>query len=92
MSPLWTTEDNSADDKPKYLNSTDKSNTHGVDDVESATNPEIAHTGWNLKTTGSGGRSGRVHYECLVAGGITDGDQDADEVQPSSSSSSSAGE
>ena len=27
----------------------------------------IAHAGWNLKTTGSGGRAGRDSYECLVA-------------------------
>ena len=27
----------------------------------------VAHVGWNLKTTGSGGRASRVHYECLVA-------------------------
>ena len=27
----------------------------------------IAHVGWNLKTTGSGGRANRVQYECLVA-------------------------
>ena len=27
----------------------------------------VAHVGWNLKTTGSGGRSGRGAYECLVA-------------------------
>ncbi len=26
-----------------------------------------AHAGWNLKTTGSGGRSGRVQYETIVA-------------------------
>ena len=26
-----------------------------------------AHAGWNLKTTGSGGRANRVQYECLVA-------------------------
>tara|TARA_X000001036_G_C20472458_1_gene722191 strand:- start:217 stop:498 length:282 start_codon:yes stop_codon:yes gene_type:complete len=26
-----------------------------------------AHAGWNLKVTGSGGRSGRVQYETLVA-------------------------
>ena len=25
------------------------------------------HAGWNLKFTGSGGRSGRVYYETLVA-------------------------
>ena len=27
----------------------------------------VAHVGWNLKTTGSGGRANRVQYECLVA-------------------------
>ena len=28
---------------------------------------KVAHAGWNLKTTGSGGRANRVSYECLVA-------------------------
>ena len=28
---------------------------------------KIAHAGWNLKTTGSGGRANRIQYECLVA-------------------------
>lgn len=28
---------------------------------------KIAHAGWNLKTTGSGGRANRDQYECLVA-------------------------
>ena len=28
---------------------------------------KIAHAGWNLKTTGSGGRASRVQFECLVA-------------------------
>ena len=27
----------------------------------------VAHVGWNLKTTGSGGRAGRIQHECLVA-------------------------
>jgi hypothetical protein len=27
---------------------------------------KIAHTGWVLKTTGSGGRAGRVQYDTLV--------------------------
>ena len=27
----------------------------------------VAHVGWNLKPTGSGGRASRVQYECLVA-------------------------
>ena len=28
---------------------------------------EVAHVGWNLKTTGSGGRASRIQFECLVA-------------------------
>tara|TARA_B100001778_G_C18462835_1_gene572025 strand:+ start:94 stop:384 length:291 start_codon:yes stop_codon:yes gene_type:complete len=28
---------------------------------------KIAHAGWNLKTTGSGGRANRIQFECLVA-------------------------
>ena len=35
-------------------------------DSETAAN-KVAHAGWNLKTTGSGGRAGRVSHECLVA-------------------------
>ena len=42
-----------------------------VDSNEVAANPGIAHTGWAIRTVGSGGRAGRVHYEVLVAGGIT---------------------
>lgn len=30
-----------------------------------------AHTGWHIRTEGTGGRAGRVHFECLVAGGIS---------------------
>ena len=37
--------------------------------------------GWNLRKEGTGGRAGRVHYECLVAmGSITNGD-DSDDAQ-----------
>ena len=28
---------------------------------------KVAHAGWNLKTTGSGGRASRIQFECLVA-------------------------
>ena len=35
-------------------------------DSEVAAN-KVAHAGWNLKTTGSGGRASRVTHECLVA-------------------------
>ena len=31
----------------------------------------VAHTGWQKVTVGTGGRAGRVHYETLVAGSIT---------------------
>ena len=37
----------------------------------------IAHTGWVVRTEGTGGRAGRTQYEVLVAGGIsTDGSDD----------------
>jgi|694.fasta_scaffold17844_8 hypothetical protein len=49
----------------------------GVDDNEVAANPGISHTGWVLRTAGSGGRAGRVMTEVLVAGGIgTDASDD----------------
>ena len=34
---------------------------------DSETTVAMAHAGWNLKTTGSGGRAARISYECLVA-------------------------
>jgi hypothetical protein len=51
----------------------------GVDAGEaSASLGAVTHSGWVVKTTGSGGRAGRVQYETLVAGGIgTDGSDDA---------------
>lgn len=42
----------------------------GVDSNEVAANPGIPHSGWVLRTEGSGGRAGRVMHEVLVAGGI----------------------
>ena len=33
---------------------------------DSETTVAMAHAGWNLKTTGSGGRAGRVSHETLV--------------------------
>ena len=35
------------------------------------TSAGITHTGWVLRTEGSGGRAGRIQNEVLVAGGIT---------------------
>jgi hypothetical protein len=39
----------------------------------------VSHTGWHLRTEGTGGRAGRVFYETLVAGGIS-GDADTDDA------------
>ena len=48
----------------------------GVDTTEQgiASNPRGGHAGWNLVTTGSGGRSGRKHVETLIAMGSMTGD------------------
>jgi hypothetical protein len=50
----------------------------GTDAGESPTG--IAHAGWIRRTTGTGGRAGRVQYETLVAMGSITGDQ-ADDLQ-----------
>ena len=39
----------------------------GVDNQEANANHKGAHTGWVLRTTGSGGRAGRIQQEVLVA-------------------------
>ena len=62
-SPIWSREETI------YSN---RGTTEGVNAVEIA-NTAIAergasHTGWNLRTTGTGGRAGRVHFETLVTG------------------------
>lgn len=41
----------------------------GVQEVQA--NGDITHSGWILRTAGSGGRAGRVQHEVLVAGGYT---------------------
>jgi len=42
--------------------------THGLFNFSASETQsgQIAHTGWVLKTTGSGGRAGRVAYQTLV--------------------------
>lgn len=40
----------------------------------------VPHSGWVIRTEGTGNRAGRVSYEVLVAGGIT-GDTNADDTQ-----------
>lgn len=48
-----------------------------VDDNEiKADGGKVAHTGWVVRTVGSGGRAGRVQSEVLVAGGITTDGED----------------
>lgn len=37
---------------------------------------KMAHAGWHLRTVGTGGRAGRVQYECLVAMNTITGDAD----------------
>jgi len=37
--------------------------------VNGGKNMGIPHAGWNLRKEGTGGRAGRVHYECIVAMG-----------------------
>jgi len=52
----------------------------GNENGESRSN--ITHTGWVRRTTGTGGRAGRVFYETLVAGGSITGDQADDRQFP----------
>lgn len=51
----------------------------GVDATEQSVvaNPKGGHAGWNLVTTGSGGRAGRVQVDTLVAMGSMTGDGSA---------------
>lgn len=70
--PLWGNKDfATGNNKPKYANT---ASVFGIDvseqqqSVTSATD-RPTHAGWVEKTVGSGGRSGRVFYETLVAMG-----------------------
>lgn len=51
------------------------------DDEVAASRGSIAHSGWILRTEGTGGRAGRIQTEVLVAGGIS-GDASDDAVLP----------
>jgi hypothetical protein len=46
----------------------------GVDTTEQTNATKGGHTGWVMRTTGTGGRAGRVHVETLVAMGSMSGD------------------
>jgi hypothetical protein len=54
----------------------------GGGNEEGESRGNIAHAGWVRRTTGTGGRAGRVHYETLVAMGSIDGDQSDDRQFP----------
>jgi len=83
--PLWSNTDE-ASSAPKYtVNITNGATgvqaygqtpvgTYAIDAEEAVTNNALA--GWNLRTEGTGGRAGRVSYECLVAMGSITGDGD----------------
>ena len=57
----------------------DSTKVFGVDAGEEEVTGKT-HAGWVRRTVGTGGRSGRVFYEVLVAGGSITGDQ-ADDTQ-----------
>ncbi len=66
-------------DAPKFIVRTDTGETGqaqfgntvmGASADEVAADGGIAHTGWVKRTVGSGQRSGREHFEVLVAGHI----------------------
>ena len=79
MSLYGNLDNATGNNKPKYANT---SNVYGVSATERANTsgdgPKITHTGWVQRTAGTGGRSGRVFYETLVAGGSITGDDTAD--------------
>lgn len=63
-----------ANESPAYVPHAEKATIFGVDTTEAAETPQITHAGWVKQTTGSGGRSGRVTYETLVAMSSISGD------------------
>jgi hypothetical protein len=94
--PLWSTtsvklEPTSANVSSLYLNTTADAFIEGetvglfmVDqnegDVLEANGNPAAHKGWNLKTTGSGGRAGRTTWETLVALAQVGSDNSSDDA------------
>ena len=56
-----------ANESPAYVPHAEKATIFGVDVTEAAVTTQITSAGWVQQTTGSGGRSGRVQYETLVA-------------------------
>ena len=56
--------------------------TYGVSAGEAEATPPNGHAGWVLRTVGSGGRTGRVTEETLVAMGSMDLDASDDTIYP----------
>jgi hypothetical protein len=77
---LWTNVDNEAG-KPKNLTAAEKAATLGIN-ADETSNQKATHAGWVLTSTGSGGRSGRVFNETLVAMGSMTGDNDTVDPDP----------
>ena len=77
---LWTNVDNEAG-KPKNLTAAEKAATLGIT-ADETSNQKATHAGWVLSSTGSGGRSGRVFNETLVAMGSMTGDNDTVDPDP----------
>ena len=63
-----------ANESPAYVPHAEKATIFGVDVTEAAVTTQITSAGWVQQTTGSGGRSGRVQYETLVAMKTMSGD------------------
>jgi len=61
-----------------FGDSGDSVKVFGVDAGEQQVLHNPQHSGWVRRTVGTGGRSGRVFYETLVAGGSITGDQSDD--------------
>jgi hypothetical protein len=91
--PLWSNTDG-ASSAPKHTVDTVTGNTGvqaynvepvgtwGVDTTEARAKNVNGHAGWVLRTVGSGGRTGRVTEETLVAMGSMNTDGDDDVVYP----------
>ena len=79
-------------EKPKYVTTAEAKNSsgtqgdptkvYGVDTAEAAVSKKVAHSGWVRRIAGSGGRSGRVQTEVLVANSSITGDQNDDSQFP----------
>ena len=65
-----------ANESPAYVPHAEKATIFGVDVTEAAVTTQITSAGWVQQTTGSGGRSGRVQYETLVALKTISGDSE----------------